>query len=239
MDRLQESELFARVVRELAAPGELQPTLDLICERARQLTGCDAAAVWSTSPGGNLTLQAVTDEGLGRALAIVLRGGDEGVAREVLAGGGPVLMADRGSETRWPRYRLALEHRQLSFGSALGCALESAGRRHGALVLYAAAPGHFDTETCRVANLLAGHAGLVLDAVAAADQNRHLQLALQSNRRIGMALGILIALHHCDDQSAFDRLREASQNLHVKLRDVAEEVILTGALPAYSARRSA
>ena len=44
-----------------------------------------------------------------------------------------------------------------------------------------------------------------------------------------MAIGVLISLYKISEQQAFDLLRIASQNKHVKLHDVAEDVILTGA----------
>jgi hypothetical protein len=59
----------------------------------------------------------------------------------------------------------------------------------------------------------------------------NLQVALTSNRRIGTAIGILMAHRHITDSAAFELLREASQRLHRKLRDIAEDVVLTGTLP--------
>ena len=51
-----------------------------------------------------------------------------------------------------------------------------------------------------------------------------------SNRRIGMAIGVLLTIHHLTDQQAFDELREESMRRNVKLRDLAEQVIYTGTL---------
>jgi AmiR/NasT family two-component response regulator len=64
------------------------------------------------------------------------------------------------------------------------------------------------------------------------DTIANLQLALASNRRIGTAVGILMAQGRITDSAAFDLLRLASQHTHRKLRDIADEVILTGALPS-------
>lgn len=62
------------------------------------------------------------------------------------------------------------------------------------------------------------------------DKIANLEMALVSARRIGMAVGILMARHGLTDEHAFDRLRHASQHYHRKVRDIAEEVIFTGAL---------
>ena len=239
VDYFDGSELFARVARELAEQVDLPQTLKRICELAAQLTGASTVAIWSLSPGGRVTVQASTDEQTGRSLDHILRMVGEGVACEVLASRGQITMTDRRAETRWPRYRAALEDRRLGICSALGFSLELAGRQLGALVLYSSQPHYFTDQVRQVASVLAEHASIALDAAIATNQNQNLQQALQSNRRIGMAMGILIALHHLEERQAFDLLRVASQNTHTKLRDVAEEVILTGAVPACQVRQPA
>lgn len=59
----------------------------------------------------------------------------------------------------------------------------------------------------------------------------NLERALESHRLIGQAMGILIERHRIVGQEAFDLLRRASQDRNVKLREVAERVIETGAEP--------
>ncbi|WP_299960620.1 ANTAR domain-containing protein [uncultured Modestobacter sp.] len=58
----------------------------------------------------------------------------------------------------------------------------------------------------------------------------HLQKAVQSNRRIGMALGILMTHHQLTEAEAFNRLVQSSQQQNRKLAAIAEEVIYTGHL---------
>ena len=52
-----------------------------------------------------------------------------------------------------------------------------------------------------------------------------LRIARDTNRRIGIAIGILMNRLHIDDEQAFDALRRTSQNTNRKLRDVAEDLI--------------
>ncbi|HEY0165540.1 MAG TPA: ATP-binding protein [Jatrophihabitans sp.] len=59
----------------------------------------------------------------------------------------------------------------------------------------------------------------------------NLERALFSNRQIGAAIGILMARLKLTDEQAFDLLRTTSQSRHRKLRDIAEEVTMTGELP--------
>jgi hypothetical protein len=58
----------------------------------------------------------------------------------------------------------------------------------------------------------------------------HLETALASNRRIGIAVGILMARDRLTEQAAFDRLSRHSQQRNIKLRELAEQVIYTGSL---------
>lgn len=53
----------------------------------------------------------------------------------------------------------------------------------------------------------------------------HLHAALHTNRRIGMALGIVMHELQLDEDEAFDLLRRVSQNHNRKLHDVADDTI--------------
>ncbi|HEX8080256.1 MAG TPA: ATP-binding protein [Jatrophihabitans sp.] len=67
----------------------------------------------------------------------------------------------------------------------------------------------------------------------AEDKVANLERALASNRQIGAAMGILMTRLKLTDEQAFDLLRKTSQNRHRKLRDIAEEVTITGELPSH------
>jgi hypothetical protein len=58
----------------------------------------------------------------------------------------------------------------------------------------------------------------------------HLEVALASNREIGVAVGILMVNHQLTDEQAFDLLSRVSQHLNRKLRVIALEVARTGAI---------
>jgi len=60
----------------------------------------------------------------------------------------------------------------------------------------------------------------------------NLQVALGSARMIGAAQGIIMAGQKLTEEAAFGALRRASQRTHLKLRDVAAQVVLTGILDA-------
>ncbi|MFW5472936.1 ANTAR domain-containing protein [Knoellia sp. CPCC 206450] len=57
---------------------------------------------------------------------------------------------------------------------------------------------------------------------------QNLEVALQSSRTIGAAMGIIMANRRVDEAAAFAILRQASQDSNTKLRSVATDVVTTG-----------
>lgn len=77
----------------------------------------------------------------------------------------------------------------------------------------------------------------VLEALLAFEASVHrqevdqLRRALVTNRRIGMAMGVLMGVRHVGEDQAWELLRKASRDSNRKLRDVADDVVRTGTLP--------
>ena len=71
---------------------------------------------------------------------------------------------------------------------------------------------------------------LEADGILARDKNTNLEIALQTSRRIGAAIGIIMAMEKVTELDAFDKIRHASQHGNRKVRDVAEDVLSIGAL---------
>jgi DNA-binding response OmpR family regulator len=65
----------------------------------------------------------------------------------------------------------------------------------------------------------------------AEDKAANLGRALASNRRIGIAVGVLMTRDLLTAEEAFSQLRDASQRLNRKLYEIADDVVLTGMLP--------
>ena len=87
-----------------------------------------------------------------------------------------------------------------------------------------------------VGDLLAQAFLLAVDRVVAksrfADREANLQIALESHRHIGQAIGILVERHRITPPEALVRLKRASQDRNIKLREIASRVIETGAEPS-------
>jgi GAF domain-containing protein len=101
----------------------------------------------------------------------------------------------------------------------------------GSLNLYATSPGAFDKSSEMLANLLATHASLAVQAAQSREQAANLTAALRTSREIGMAIGILMQAQKVTEDQGFDLLRIASQRTHRKLASIAADVVQTGTLP--------
>ena len=86
-----------------------------------------------------------------------------------------------------------------------------------------------------VAELLLHSLAQAVDRIVTVDRFRqneaNLERAVESHRLVGQAMGILIERHRIVSEEAFHVLRRASQDHNVKLREVAQRVIETGAEP--------
>ena len=98
------------------------------------------------------------------------------------------------------------------------------------LNIYSDRPAAFDEHGIGMGLVLATQAALVLSETIARDRATNLERALESNREIGVAMGILMRQHDLTREQAFDLLRVASQDANRKLVDVATDVADTGVL---------
>ncbi len=69
------------------------------------------------------------------------------------------------------------------------------------------------------------------------EQVAHLETALRSSRRIGIAMGIVMERHRVTEDQAFGVLVRLSQESNVKVRDIAARVVETGQLPSACSSR--
>jgi GAF domain-containing protein len=219
---------FASSLRELASRHTVDETLQLAVDLASELVAeCDLADVmfWQA---GDVTTPVSTDP---LAIALDEAQADAGEGPCVLAATGEpvVVVSDLASDGRFPVFgpRAA----ELGVRSAVSFQLfvdRKHGARLGALNLYGEVPGAFDDEAVALAAVFATHCATVL---AAAIAREGFEAALESRDLIGQAKGILMQRHQLTATGAFEQLRTCSQELNVKLREVAEAVVDTGDLP--------
>ncbi len=153
---------------------------------------------------------------------------DEGPCVQALESGGLGIARsdDLAHDGTWTRFGSAAA--ELGAGSVFAVGLFPVGGERplrGALNLYSLGPGGFDAVDREIAVLLAAHVSTALAYItvteAAQLREAQFQVALDSRDVIGQAKGILMERRGLPADQAFDVLRRASQDLNVKLRDVA------------------
>lgn len=154
----------------------------------------------------------------------------QGPCLEAATGPQVVQVDDLATDERWPAFaRTCVE----AFGvrSMFSVHLVMEGQDRAALNFYSEVPHAFDELDLGVAAIFAPFAAVALQSNVNRQHAEQLELALASSRQIGTAIGILMARDLVTAEQAFDRLREASQHLNRKLRDIAATVMETGQLP--------
>ncbi|MFR9805424.1 ANTAR domain-containing protein [Pseudonocardia sp. RS010] len=153
---------------------------------------------------------------------------DEGpcVAATRREGMGLVHEVDLADAPQFPRFGRAAADLGVRAVLAVGLFPERDAPRMGALNLYSREVGGLGEAERDVALVLAAHASTALAATracAAADlEAAQLRRALQSRDVIGQAKGILMERRGISAEEAFDILRRTSQQLNVKLGQLAE-----------------
>lgn len=225
------AEAFAALARSLAELGGVTPTLQEVVTRALDIVPCDWAAA---AAADHLTDRparhsAGTDDDLMRTIAEIAGHTRTSPGWEAFADGSTVYAADLTCESRFGAYPQDMVARTpvrsvLSFGLRLN------DRALGVLTMYARHPNAFDSGARGRAALLADHATIAIEAATVAHRAENLQTALDSNRWIGAAVGVLVERHKCSPEQAFDLLRVVSQRTNRRLADLAAELVRTGKL---------
>ncbi len=138
------------------------------------------------------------------------------------------------TDQRWPTFgkRAAIEqgvHSMIGLRLYFGD-LDETDQTIASLNLYSREPDAFDESCAVTSSIFATHAAVAASSARAREQAENLRQSQQSNREIGMAMGVLMSRHALTQSQAFDLLRMASQHTHRKLREIAGDVVETGML---------
>jgi hypothetical protein len=219
---------FAASLRDLASRQAVDETLQLAVDLAAELIpGCDFADIMFIRPGGVTT--PVSTDPLAVALDELQAATDQGPCVMAARDQTRVLSHDLATDERWPDF--APRAVEMGVASALSFQLfllRNDGDRLGALNLYGTHAHAFDEDAAALGEVFAVHCAAVL---ASSIAKEGANAALESRDVIGQAKGILMAQHRVDAVEAFTMLREASQERNIKLRQLAQQVADTGALP--------
>ena len=118
--------------------------------------------------------------------------------------------------------------RPAGFFSVVSYRLFSTDRILGALNLFGKDRSAFSSDDVHDGMALAAHVGV---ALAGALEVENLEKALGGRTVIGQATGILMERFDLAPERAFGLLARISQSKHLKLRQVAEQIVLTRTVP--------
>ena len=191
---------------------------------AWQVPACSGAhaSVWRD---GEVISAAATHPDLAELADLQLRIG-QGPLVEAADTGTAVSCLDTLDDARWPDFAEAALRRGVRCSVHLVRALP-----RGALVLslFGVRPGVLDAESIPMADMLAAFGGAMLTNATAYDQAQRtasqLQDAVISRSVVDQAKGILMHALGCDADDALQRLRQESQRRHIKVTEVAGEVV--------------
>jgi ANTAR domain len=189
-----------------------------------QVPSCSGAnaVVWRD---GEVVSVASTHPDLAELADLQLMTG-QGPLLEAAVSGTAVSCPDTLEEARWPGFAEAALRRGVRCSVHLVRALP-----HGALVLslFGVRPGVLDAESAPMAELLAAFGSAMLANATAYSQARRtasqLKDAVAARSVVDQAKGVLMHALGCDADEALKRLRQESQRRHVKVTEVATEVV--------------
>jgi len=225
---------FAEIAERLYDAVDFDAVLSRIAETAvSTVAGCEMASVTLREPSGYRT--AASTNLSATAVDEAQYQSHEGPCLDAVDAS--MVYAESFPDERWPH--LGTRPTDSGVQSALSFRLsttrsgaDDAGG--GSLNSYGAAPSAFDDMAQEIGLILAAHASLAARAVEERSNlerlGNDLQQALLSRDVIGQAKGILMERLKITPDVAFEALRNASQHLNVKLREVAREVAETGKL---------
>jgi GAF domain-containing protein len=229
---------FSETARSLFAAGCVTDTLFRVVKLAEStIEGCDYAGLFLLDTG--VVTTPVHINPLAAEVDSLQQKTNEGPCLDAIAQRLIFCAEDLSRDLRWLHF--APQATRAGVRSVLALPL-SADAQLGALNLYARYPSAFGVVDRAKAAILVSMASLAL-SVAHSHENEerraaNFHAALSSRETIGEATGILRERERITPEQAFDVLRQASQHLNVKLREVAQNLIDTGEDPDTGQRRS-
>ena len=231
-DSMDLAESFAVIARALLAEPSADAVLQRIVDTAVEtVSGCDHAGI-SLVERRSVVTAAASDE-VPETVDVIQYETGSGPLVDAIREHEAFLVDDLRLEDRWPQFSQRATE-ATGVRSVLSLRLFAEQDTMGALNLYSKEPDAFGKEAQAIAAVFAAHAAV---AMSSSRREANLERALESRDVIGQAKGILIAHQQMTADEAFEALRQASRNLNVKLRDVADRVVYTGELPTRSEER--
>lgn len=188
----------------------------------RLVARCDHATLMLRANDHFATVAASDD--VARTIDAYERELGEGPCLDAIVDASVYHDADLTDGSPWPR----LTQRVLAttpVRSMAGFRLLVGDQKSGALNLFSDAPGGLDAASVDQGIVLASFVTVALLAAHERKAATTLRDGLASNREIGKAVGLMMAFHKISDEDAFAMLRTASQEMNLKVAEVARQVL--------------
>lgn len=208
----------------LTSAGEARSLCKLAEMAAWQVAGCAGASatVWYDR---ELLSVAATHPDLAELADLQLAAG-AGPLIDAVQTRAPVTCADTLGETRWPEYAEAALRRGIRCSVHL---VRDRSRTALVLSLFGVRPGVLDVESDPVAETLAAFGGAMLANATAYGEAQliasQLKDAVAARSVVDQAKGVLMHAFGCDADEALRRMRTESQRRHIKVTEVARQVV--------------
>jgi GAF domain-containing protein len=193
----------------------------------RTVVGCESASVTLVEDGRGARTVVHTDDLSIRLDEAQYRLGLGPSLTAARSGEGPVAIPSMRAESRWQPF--PREAVTIGAGSLLSLPLAVRDEPTGALNLYSPADDAYTEDSRATATLFAAQAAVAIANARVYEASRRLaeqmEEAMRSRAVIEQAKGILMAERGCDQGTAFDLLRMASQRENVKLREIAQRLV--------------
>lgn len=215
-----------RTLAEVVYSGDSHTSVqESLCHAAVALVeGCDHASLM-VSRHGRVRTAAASDDVALAADALELELG-EGPCLDALDDDEPDahFCNDFQDGCRWPGLAQRLRA-DLGLEGMAGFRIRQDGQKVGALNIFSGTIGGLRPISLDQASLLSSFASVALSAADRGEEASTLRLGLESNREIGKAVGLLMAVHEVDADEAFGLLAKVSQEMNLKVADVAAQLI--------------
>lgn len=216
---------LADVAEDLAGVSLVADAMARATQLAAKMFPCTAVDLVRVDTKGSLQVLASSDPGLSQLAEVVWKNWPH---QPISAEPRPDLPLRRLRHSYLRQLRLST-----GVAAELMVPLNTGSGDHGHLRFMSAEP-LTGVAVRALIDAFAVHASLALDRAALTALVKNLQLALEGNRTIGAAVGVLMALDNLTYEQGLEQLTIASQHRNRKLRDIAADVLYTGEIATRS-----
>lgn len=212
------------LLRDLNATSSRVDAAERVIKEVLDGTGARWAEIVEPSSHAGIRVLASTDEELSWALYRTrLLSEKRPPLPDAHPLGRSIVIDDLRTDHRWPNLVAASE--TLPLRSAVLEYLAADQYYAAGLAVYDHRPGYFSPDRQRLIALVADLSTPVLAGLAAREDSAHLRRALDSNRRIAAAVGILMHTRQLSQEDAYRELASESQHRNRRIRELAEDII--------------